>query len=152
MPHCLLIHSSNHHRCWASFQVLHGHLYVFCGEGPLKSYCPCLVVSLISRCISCLCFGDKFLVGGFVCTCWFHYEVCLFVVFMVSSAMPVLLRESGVPFIYFVFIFHDSKRWVKKNLPHFMSKCVLFFPSECHIICPFIWVFSLFGVYFCVCC
>ena len=50
------------------------------GEGPFKSCAPFdWGVSLISRCISC--FGDKFLVGVFVCTCEFHFEVCLFVLF-----------------------------------------------------------------------
>ena len=80
-----------------------------------------------------VCFGEKFLVGVSVCTYYFHYGVCLFVVFMVSSAVPVLLR--GVrshlflffSFIYFLF-FMVLRGRSKKNLLHFMSKCVLLFP------------------------
>ena len=63
-----------------------------------------------------VCFGEKFLVGVSVRTYLFHYGVCLFVMCMASFAVPVLLRGVrshlflSFSFVYFCFIFHDSKR------------------------------------------
>ena len=66
--------------------------------------------------------------GVSVCTYYFHYGVCLFVVFMVSSAVPVLLRGVRSDLFIFVLFFMILRDESKKNLPHFMSKCVLLFP------------------------
>ena len=45
---------------------------------------------------------------------------------MVSSAVPVLLW--GVRSYLFILFFVILRGESKKNLPHFMSKCVLLFP------------------------
>ena len=68
--------------------------------------------------------------GVSVCTYYFHYGVCLFVVFMVSSAVPVLLRGVRSHLFIFVFIFMIIRGGSKKDLLHFMSKCVLLFFSR----------------------
>ena len=52
-----------------------------------------------------------------------HAEDCPFILFMVSFAVKKLL-----PLIrsqLFIFNFHSSRRWVKKDLAEIMSKSVL---------------------------
>ena len=50
---------------------------------------------------------------------------------MVSSALPSLLREIQSQLLFF----HDSNRWVKRELAAFYVKaCFAFFPQEFHII------------------
>ena len=103
--------------------------------------------SLILRYISCLCVLE-------ISASWMSFLQILvtfwglsfFFVFMVSSALPSLLREIQSQLLFF----HDSNRWVKKELAAFYVKiCFAFFPQEFHII---ILLFrSLLGVYFCVC-
>ena len=66
-----------------------------------------------------VCFGEKFLMGVSVCTYQFHYEVCLFVVSLVSSAVTVL--SWGVRSCLFYY-FYDFKRWVKEKLATFYVK------------------------------
>ena len=47
--------------------------------------------------------------------------------FMVSSAVPVLLSGIGSHLFIFVLLFMFLRGGSKKNLPHFMSKCILHF-------------------------
>ena len=94
-----------------------------------------------------VCFGDKFLMDVFFANISYVLRVVFFFVFMVSSALPSLLRGIQSQ----LFIFHDSNRWVKREFAAFYVKAYsAFFPQEFHII---ILLFrSLLGVYFCVCC
>ena len=54
-----------------------------------------------------------------------HSEGCLFVLFVVSFAVQKLLSFIKSHLFIFVFYFHYSRRWVKKDLLCFMSKSVL---------------------------
>ena len=70
-----------------------------------------------------------------------HSEGCLFIFFMVSFAMQKALKFNQVPFIYFCFYFHYSRRWIKKILLRFffflryMLKTVLpMFSSESFVM------------------
>ena len=47
---------------------------------------------------------------------------------MVSSDVPALLRGVRSDLFIFVLFFMILRDESKKNLPHFMSKCVLLFP------------------------
>ena len=75
-------------------------------KGPFKSCAPIWLGCLLDVEVHKLfvCFGEKFLVSIFVCTYWFHYEVYLFVVFMISSAVPVLLW--GVRSYLFIYLLY----------------------------------------------
>ena len=60
---------------------------------------------------------------------FFHSEDCLFLSFMVSFAVQMLLMFIRSHCL-FLFYFHDSMRWIKKELAAFYVKvCSLFLKS-----------------------
>ena len=91
--------------------------------------------SLLLVCISCLCVLE-------ISSSWMsflqilHFEGCIFVVFMISSALPLLLRGIQCQLLFF----HDSNRWVKKELAAFYVKAcsAFFFSSRVSYYHPFI--------------
>ena len=79
-----------------------------------------------------------------------HSEGCLFLSIRISFAVQMLLRL--IRFHLFIFIFHYFKWQLKNNLLRFMqSVFCIYFPEEL-CPCPFVHIFKLFGVYFCVWC
>ena len=102
------------------------------GKCPLKSCAPISlgffidveVHKLVVRLVG------KFLVRVFVYKYYFHYEVCLFVVFLVSSVVPILLRRISSHFFILDLLFMILRGGSKKDLLRFMSKCVLLFTSR----------------------
>ena len=91
-------------------------------KDPFKSCAPVWVVSLISRCISCSYVLE---INSCGCLC-LHIIVplwglsfCRVYGFLCCASA---FKWDWVPFIYFCFIFHVSKRWVKEKLATFYVK------------------------------
>ena len=64
-----------------------------------------------------------------------HSEGRLFISFMVSFPMQTLFKFNEVPFVYFCFYFHYSRRWVIEGLLQFTSHSVLpMFSSKSFIV------------------
>ena len=49
--------------------------------------------------------------------------------FLVSSVVPILLRRIRFHLFILVLLFMILRGWSKKDLPHFLSKCVLLLES-----------------------
>ena len=126
-PIALLLHSSltlrDAERLFMCFMAITMSSFE---KDPFKSCAPVWVVSLILRCISCLCvleinsswvslFAHISSIMRFVFSCVYGFLCC-------ASAF----MWNWVPFIYVLF-FMILRGGSKKNLPHFMSKCILLF-------------------------
>ena len=118
---------SNTYRCWAFFHVLHRLLCLLWRNVHLNlvPLFDC-VVSLILRCISCLCVLEinSLWVSLFANISFVMRFVFLFMVF---SSVTTPLRVIRSHLFIFVLIFVILRGGSKKDLLHFMSKCVLLF-------------------------
>ena len=101
---------------------------------------------LILSCMSCLYILEiNRLSVDLFANIFSHSEGCLFLLFVVSFALQKILFHY-VPFVYFWFYFHSSRKWIKKDLAVIMSKSVLpMFSSKSLIVSGL-----TFWVYFCV--
>ena len=110
ISHCGFdLHFSDDERCWASFQVSVGYLYVFFEEIPIHVFCPFLIGLFVClfmlSCISSLCILDTNLYSDM----WFAYTFspsvgCLLVLLIVSLAVQRLICFYFLFFnIYFFF-------------------------------------------------
>ena len=76
-----------------------------------------LFVFLILSCMSCLYILEinPLSVVSFAII-FPHSEGCLFTLFITSFAVQELFKFNQVPFVYFCFYFHYSRRWVIEDL------------------------------------
>ena len=71
--------------------------------------------------------------------------------FMVSSDVPALLRGVRSDLFIFVLFFMILRDGSKKNLLHFMSKCVLLFPLRVsHYLCFYLGLESVWSLLLCM--
>ena len=108
---------------------LNNHRNVFSGEMS-RSFVHCLIglfAFLKLSCINCLyIWGINPLSVDSFAIIFSHSEGCLFILLMVSFAVPKLLSLIG-PICFFVFFhFHYSRRWVIEDL-------VAIYVKECSI-------------------
>ena len=122
IPHCCFdLHFSNNARCWVSFPLFIGHLYVFFGEVSVLDLLPVffigLFVFLLLSCISCLYTLEiNHLSVVSLVVIFSHSEGCLFKVAHCSLCCAKAFKFNQVPFVYFCFYFHYSRRWTKEDL------------------------------------
>ena len=90
-------------------------------KDPFKSCAPVWVVSLISRCIRCLCVLE---INFSWVSLFAHISSIMRFVFSLCLWFPLLCQCFYVELgpVYLCFIFHDSKRWVKEKLATFYVK------------------------------
>ena len=88
------------------------------------------VVSLIARCTSCLYVLERNSSRVFLFANIVPFGGLSFVKFMVSSAVPVLLRGIRSHLFIFVLFFMSVRDGSKKDWLHFMSQSVLLVSSR----------------------
>ena len=125
------LHFSNEYRCWTSFQVLLGYLYVFFRACLFKSSAHfsigLFVVVVIELCELFYILEIKpFLVASFA-NIFFQYVGCFIVLFMVSFPLQKLISLIRSYLFIFAFISVTLGDWPKKTLVRFMSENVLLF-------------------------
>ena len=109
ISHCSFdLYFSNKERCWTSFHVFVGHLYVFFGECMFRSFPHFLIglfVLLALSCMSCLYILEINPLSVVLFAIIFsHFESCLFTLLIVSFAVQKLLGLIRSHLFIFVFI------------------------------------------------
>uniref|UniRef100_A0A8D1LZ66 Uncharacterized protein n=1 Tax=Sus scrofa TaxID=9823 RepID=A0A8D1LZ66_PIG len=102
------LHFSNNQGCCGFFHVLIGHLYIFRGKSLFRSFARFsigLLAFLLLSCISCLYILEikPLSIASFE-TIFSHSVSCLFVFFLVSSAVPKLVSLIRSHWFIFAFI------------------------------------------------
>ena len=108
-----------------------------------------LFVFLILSCMSCLCIFEMnpLSVASFA-NIFSHSVGCLFILFMVSFAVQKAFKFTWVPFVYFCFYFHYSRRRIQRIVLWFMLKSVLpMFSSWSFIVSSLTFRFLNFLIY-----
>ena len=123
MSHCSFdLHFSDKGRCWASFHVFIGHLYVF------MSFAHSLIglfVFLLLSCISCLYILEiNPLLALSFAIIFSHSEVCCFALFSFLCCAKAF-KFNYAPPVCFVFISVTLKGGSQRILLWFMSESIL---------------------------
>ena len=123
IPHCSFeLHFFNKQRCWASFLVPVGHIYPFCWEMSIETFCLLFHwVVLILSCMSCLYILE---ITPFICKYFLPFCRLSFPVYG-SCVVQKLLSLIWSHLFNFIFISITLGDRFKKILLQFKSKSVL---------------------------
>ena len=110
--------------CWSSVCLLWRSIYLdlLAPIFWLDSLFVCFDIELHELLIY---FGDYSLVSVFICNCFLPFWGLSFHILYGFLFCAKSSKFNQVPFVYFCFYFHYSRRWVKKILLRFILKTVL---------------------------